>query len=83
MSPYSASIELGTILHDVPLCFYEKGRLEALRVAYACGMANPLWSKREAARVLFAANRERGNAYGHGNRAKRRAGLMTDDTISK
>ncbi len=83
MSLYSASIELGTILRKLPLSFYDAGPVNAVRVAYACGFADRLWSKRAAMRLLFAANLERGNAYGHGNRAKRRAGLMTDDTISK
>ncbi len=79
MSLFSASIELGTILRKLPLYFYEDGPVNAVRVAYALGFADALWPKREAMRLLFAANMERANAYGHGNRAKRRARLMTDD----
>lgn len=75
MNPHSYNLELGTILRRLPLCFYEKGRIPAIRSAYANGYANRLWPRAEAVRVAFLANMESAEAHGNGNKAKRRAGV--------
>lgn len=77
MMDHSYALELGTILRRLPLCFYEKGRIPAIRSAYANGYANRLWSRGSAVRIAFLANMESAQAHGNGNRFKRRAGIMT------
>lgn len=70
-------LELGTILRNLPdhYLFVTMGGVATVAIAYRYGYANKLWSRNEAMRVLFRANMQRQESYGHGNRAARREAL--------
>lgn len=80
MNYHCYSLELGTILRNVPDPWRSDHGLVTVRDAYALGFANRLWGKREAVLVHFRAVMERAQAHGHGNRAARRIGKNVKDT---
>lgn len=69
--------ELGAILRDVPdqYMFIRCGGVAMVQYAYAHGYANRLWNRTAAVLVLFRANMERQQSYGHGNKAAKREAL--------
>jgi hypothetical protein len=77
MRTFPASLELGTILHDYRIYELEREPVlcEILR-AYRDGLANQLWPRTWAVKVAFEAAMQSAEAYGSGNRAKRRMAAL-------
>ena len=69
-------LELGTLLRRVPSCWRTMHPIRDIEIADSFGWLNPLWSKRQAARVALLANMEQGVARGKGSRAAKRAAVI-------
>jgi len=75
---YPPGLVLATICGRLPDLWCSRHPVLNVYHAYAFGYANRLWSRRAAMALLFAANMERDNALGSGNRALRRAGAVVE-----
>ncbi len=70
-----AGIALGAVLRGLPDHRRSAHLLQQVEYAYRFGYANPLWTKREAAQLAFAAATEYATARGKGYKAAKRVAI--------